>query len=61
MKKKFLNLSPKMKNLLIAKWIRQYVKQGLSLEDAQSAARWRAGDWRLSERMRNTLASLDEL
>ena len=50
-----------MKNLLIAKWIRQYVKQGLSLEDAQSAARWRAGDWKLSERMRNTLASLDEL
>lgn len=61
MKKKFLNLSPKMKNLLMAKWIRQYVKRGLSLQDAQSAARWKAGEWKLSERMRNILASIDEL
>ena len=61
MKKKFLNLSPKMKNLLMAKWIRQYVQRGLSLQDAQHAARWKAGEWKLSERMRNTLASLDEL
>ena len=50
-----------MKNLLMAKWIKQYVKRGLSLQDAQSAARWKAGEWKLSERMRNILASIDEL
>ena len=61
MKKKFLNLSPKMKNLLMAKWIRQYVQRGLSLQDAQHAARWKAGEWKLSERMRKILASIDEL
>ena len=61
MKKKFLNLSPKMKNLLMAKWIRQYVQRGLSLQDAQHAARWKAGEWKLSERMRNILANIDEL
>jgi len=61
LKKKFSNLSPKMKNLMMAKWIRQYVQLGLSLPDAQHAARWRSGEWKLSERMRNVLANIDEL
>jgi len=50
-----------MKNLMMAKWIRQYVQLGLSLPDAQHAARWRSGEWKLSERMRNVLANIDEL
>ena len=57
MKKKFLNLSPKMKNLLMAKWIRQYVKRGVSLRDDQPDARGKAVEWTRAERMRKLRAA----
>jgi len=60
-KKKFDNLSPKMKNLIMTKWIKNYMSRGLSLEDAQFAARWRAGTWKLSDRMRVVLANMEKL
>ena len=60
-KKKFDRLSPKMKNLLMTKWIKRYMRLGLTLEDAQFAARWRAGTWKLSDRMRVVLANVNEL
>tara|TARA_R110001632_G_scaffold5726_1_gene23195 strand:- start:343 stop:531 length:189 start_codon:yes stop_codon:yes gene_type:complete len=60
-KKKFDNLSPKMKNLMMSKWIKGYMKRGLSLEDAQFAARWKSGTWKLSDRMRVVLANMEKL
>ena len=54
----FYKLSPKMKNIRMNNWIKQYVGRGLSLEDAQFAARWRAGHWRLSARMEKVMAGL---
>ena len=59
--KKFSNLSPKMKNLMMNKWIKSYISRGLTLEDAQHAARWRAGTWKLSDRMRVVLANMEKL
>lgn len=50
-----------MKNLLMTKWIKRYMSLGLTLEDAQFAARWRAGTWKLSDRMRVVLANVNEL
>ena len=38
----FHKLSPKMKNIMMNRWIQQYIGRGLSLEDAQYAARWRS-------------------
>jgi len=60
-KNKFVHLSPKMKNLVMAKWIKYYVSKGLSLEDAQYAAKWRSGEWKLSDRMRMVLDKVDKL
>jgi|TARA_B100001094_G_C17799312_1_gene608277 hypothetical protein len=60
-KNKFVHLSPKMKNLVMAKWIKYYVSKGLSLEDAQYAAEWRSGRWKLSDRMRMVLDKVDKL
>jgi hypothetical protein len=50
-----------MKNLVMAKWIKYYVSKGLSLEDAQYAAEWRSGRWKLSDRMRMVLDKVDKL
>jgi hypothetical protein len=60
-KSEFNHLSPKMKNLVMAKWIKYYVTKGLSLEDAQYAAKWRSGKWKLSDRMRMVLDKAHEL
>ena len=57
----FYKLSPKMKNIRMNNWIKQYVGRGLSLEDAQFAARWRAGHWKLSARMEKVMAGLDNI
>ena len=57
----FYKLSPKMKNIRMNNWIKQYVGRGLSLEDAQFAARWRAGHWRLSARMEKVMAGLENI
>ncbi|MDG1445852.1 MAG: hypothetical protein P8Q15_05805 [Methylophilaceae bacterium] len=43
------------------KWIKQYVAKGLSLEDAQYAARWRSGTRKLSNRMKKVMAALGEV
>lgn len=58
---KFNRLTPKLKNLVMAKWIKHYVSKGLSLEDAQYAAKWRSGEWKLSDRMRMVLDKVDKL
>jgi|TARA_R110000782_G_C14470224_1_gene374575 hypothetical protein len=58
---KFETLSPKMKNIMMTRWIKYYVSRGLELEDAQFAARWRSGTWKLSNRMRELMDSIDEL
>jgi|TARA_R110000803_G_scaffold107779_1_gene175916 hypothetical protein len=57
----FYKLSPKMKNIRMNNWIKQYVGRGLSLEDAQFAARWRAGHWKLSARMEKVMAGLENI
>jgi len=35
-----------MKNIRMNQWIKTYIGKGLSLEEAQFAARWRAGHWK---------------
>ena len=57
----FYKLSPKMKDIRMNNWIKQYVGRGLSLEDAQFAARWRAGHWKLSARMEKVMAGLENI
>ena len=44
----FHKLSPKMKNIRMNQWIKMYMGKGLSLEEAQFAASWRAGHWKLN-------------
>tara|TARA_R110001632_G_scaffold127847_1_gene241756 strand:- start:405 stop:557 length:153 start_codon:yes stop_codon:yes gene_type:complete len=50
-----------MKNIRMNQWIKTYIGRGLSLEDAQYAARWRAGHWKLSARMEKIMDDLGEL
>ena len=57
----FSKLTPHLKNVVMNKWIKQYVAKGLSLEDAQFAARWRSGTWKLSDRMKKVMAALGEV
>jgi hypothetical protein len=57
----FHKLSPKMKNIRMNQWIKTYIGRGLSLEDAQYAARWRAGHWKLSARMEKVLADIEDV
>jgi len=57
----FHKLSPKMKNIMMNRWILQYIGRGLSLEDAQYAARWKTGTWRLSDRMKKIMADIGEV
>ena len=57
----FYKLSPKMKNIRMNQWIKMYMGKGLSLEDAQYAARWRAGHWKLNHRMQKVMDDLGEL
>ena len=57
----FYKLSPKMKNICMNQWIKTYIGRGLSLEEAQFAARWRAGHWKLSARMEKIMDDLGEL
>tara|TARA_R110001632_G_scaffold97547_1_gene204107 strand:- start:641 stop:829 length:189 start_codon:yes stop_codon:yes gene_type:complete len=57
----FDKLTPHLKNIVMTKWIKQYVAKGLSLEDAQYAARWRSGTWKLSNRMKKVMAALGEV
>jgi len=57
----FYKLSPKMKNIRMNQWIKSYIGRGLSLEDAQHAARWRAGYWKLSARMEKVLADIEDV
>lgn len=57
----FDQLTPSMKNKIITKWIKYYVGRGLDLKDAQNAAYYKAGKWKLSDRMRKVLDKVDEL
>ena len=57
----FNKMSPHLKNVVMNTWIKQYVAKGLSLEDAQYAARWRSGTWKLSNRMIKVMAALGEV
>tara|TARA_R110002153_G_scaffold93965_1_gene226964 strand:- start:1522 stop:1710 length:189 start_codon:yes stop_codon:yes gene_type:complete len=57
----FQKLSPKMKNIKMTQWIKQYIGRGLSLEEAQFAARWRAGHWKLSDRMEKVLEGIEDI
>jgi hypothetical protein len=57
----FDKLTPHLKNVVMSKWIKQYVAKGLSLEDAQYAARWRSGTWKLNDRMKKAMAALGEV
>jgi hypothetical protein len=57
----FYKLSPKMKNIRMNQWIKTYIGRGLSLEDAQYAARWRAGHWKLSARMEKVLEGIKDV
>ena len=57
----FDKLRPSMKNKIITKLIKYYVGRGLDLKDAQSAAYYKAGKWKLSDRMRKVLDKVDEL
>jgi hypothetical protein len=57
----FNKMSPHLKNVVMNTWIKQYVAKGLSLEDAQYAARWRSGTWKLSNRMKKVMAALGEV
>jgi len=57
----FKKLSPHMKNIVMTKWIKQYTAKGLSLDDAQYAARWRSGSWKLSDRMKKIMVALGEV
>jgi hypothetical protein len=49
------------KNKIITKWIKYYNSLGLDMKDAQNAAYWRAGKFRLSDRMRKVLDNVGEL
>jgi len=57
----FNKMSPHLKNVVMNTWIKQYVAKGLSLKDAQYAARWRSGTWKLSNRMKKVMAALGEV
>ena len=57
----FYKLSPKMKNIRMNQWIKMYMGKGLTLEDAQYAARWRAGHWKLNARMEKVLAGIRDV
>ncbi len=57
----FQKLSPKMKNIKMTQWIKTYIGRGLDLEDAQYAARWRAGHWKLSDRMKKVLEGIEDI
>jgi hypothetical protein len=57
----FDQLTPSMKNKIITKWIKYYNSIGLDMKDAQNAAYWRAGKFRLSDRMRKVLDNVGEL
>lgn len=57
----FCKLSPKMKNIRMNQWIKMYMSKGLSLEDAQYAARWRAGHWKLNARMEKVLEGIKDV
>ena len=57
----FHKLSPRMKNIRMNQWIKTYIGKGVSLEEAQFAARWRAGHWKLSARMEKIMDDLGEL
>jgi|TARA_R110000796_G_scaffold55513_2_gene129148 hypothetical protein len=57
----FQKLSPKMQNIKMNQWIKQYIGRGLSLEEAQFAARWRAGHWKLSDRMEKVLEGIEDI
>ena len=57
----FDKLRPSMENKIITKWIKYYVGRGLNLKDAQNAAYYKDGKWKLSDRMRKVLDKVDEL
>ena len=57
----FYKLSPKMKNIRMNQWIKMYMGKGLSLEDAQYAAGWRAGHWKLNARMEKVLEGIKDV
>jgi hypothetical protein len=57
----FSKMSPRLKNVVMNTWIKQYIAKGLSLEDAQYAARWRSGTWKLNARMKKVMAALGEV
>jgi len=57
----FHRLSPKMKNIRMNQWIKDYIGKGLTLEDAQYAARWRAGHWKLNARMEKVLEGIEDV
>ena len=57
----FEKMKPHLKNVVMTKWIKQYLAKGLSLDDAQSAARWRAGSWKLSARLEKIMVALGEV
>jgi hypothetical protein len=50
-----------MKNIRMNQWIKMYMGKGLSLEDAQYAARWRAGHWKLNARMEKVLEGIKDV
>tara|TARA_B110000902_G_scaffold41352_1_gene44707 strand:+ start:189 stop:353 length:165 start_codon:yes stop_codon:yes gene_type:complete len=54
-------MKPHLKNVVMTKWIKQYLAKGLSLDDAQSAARWRSGTWSLSKRLKKIMEDLGEV
>ena len=57
----FYKLSPKMKNIRMNNWIKSYIGRGLSLVDAQHAARWRSGTWKLSDRMQKVMENIEDV
>ena len=50
-----------MKKIRMNEWIKTDVGRGVSLEEAQHAARWRAGHWKLSARMEKVLADIEDV
>jgi hypothetical protein len=50
-----------MKNIRMNQWIKDYISKGLTLEDAQYAARWRAGHWKLNARMEKVLEGIKDV
>jgi hypothetical protein len=57
----FNKLPPHIKNVVMNQWIKSYINKGLTLEDAQYAARWRAGHWKLNARMEKVLADIEDV